>query len=108
METDLGVDLLLRTPQGVSPTDAGRLLLDRARRLLADFDATRQAVRDFESDPAGEVHLVRPLARSLGSAADAVHRLCRETLQHLIAEGRWLTDLDDPGQAHRPAPPKGA
>ncbi len=60
MEADLGTALLLRTPQGVLPTDAGSLLLKRARSLLQDFEETLQAVRDFESEPAGEVHIGLP------------------------------------------------
>lgn len=60
MEADLGTALLLRTPQGVQPTDAGKLLLTRARDLLRDFEETLQAVRDFESEAAGEVHIGLP------------------------------------------------
>ncbi|MFU8866167.1 MAG: LysR family transcriptional regulator, partial [Rhodobacterales bacterium] len=60
MEADLGTALLLRTPQGVLPTDAGKLLLTRARHLLQEFEKTLQAVRDFESEAAGEVHIGLP------------------------------------------------
>lgn len=60
METDLGTALLVRTPQGVFPTEAGRLMADRARALLREFEDMQQAVRDFESDPAGEVHIGLP------------------------------------------------
>lgn len=60
METDLGTTLLLRTPQGVVPTDAGTLLLDRARGILAEFEATKRAVAEHDSDPAGEVRLGLP------------------------------------------------
>lgn len=60
MEADLGTELLSRTPQGVAPTEAGLLLLQRARDIIADFESARQAVQEFESDPAGEVHLGLP------------------------------------------------
>lgn len=60
MEADLGTPLLVRTAQGVFPTEAGKLLEAGARALLADFAALQQAVRDFEAEPAGEVHIGLP------------------------------------------------
>lgn len=60
MEADLGTELLLRTPQGVVPTDAGRLLLERARDIIADFESAKQAVKEFAGDPAGEVQIGLP------------------------------------------------
>ncbi|MFD2238032.1 LysR family transcriptional regulator [Aureimonas populi] len=60
MEADLRTELLLRTPQGVFPTPAGELLLERARALVADFEAMKQAVSDHGSEPAGEVRLGLP------------------------------------------------
>lgn len=60
MEADLGTTLLLRTPQGVLPTDAGRLLLERARSIIAEFEATLRAVAEHDSEPAGEVRLGLP------------------------------------------------
>lgn len=60
MEADLGTVLLLRTPQGVLPTDAGTLLLERARSIIAEFEATKRAVAEHDSEPAGEVRLGLP------------------------------------------------
>lgn len=60
MESDLGTELLLRTPQGVVPTDAGLVLLERARDLIADFENAKLAVQEYASEPAGEVHLGLP------------------------------------------------
>ncbi|OWU85679.1 hypothetical protein ATO6_01760 [Oceanicola sp. 22II-s10i] len=60
MEAELGTELLIRTPQGVTPTEAGTLLLDRARMLLADFESALQEVRDLAEEPAGEVHIGLP------------------------------------------------
>lgn len=60
MEGDLGTELLVRTPQGVVPTDAGLVLLQRAREIIADFQSAQQAVREHANDPAGEVHLGLP------------------------------------------------
>jgi LysR family nitrogen assimilation transcriptional regulator len=44
LETELGVDLLVRHSRGVTPTAAGRLLQDRALRILADVEAARREV----------------------------------------------------------------
>ncbi len=60
MEADLGIALLSRTPQGVLPTDAGILLLAKARRIIADFEDAKQAVREFETEAAGEVRIGLP------------------------------------------------
>ncbi len=60
MEADLGIELLSRTPQGVAPTEAGLLLLQRARDIIVDFESALLEVRDFKSEPAGEVHLGLP------------------------------------------------
>lgn len=60
MEADLGTELLLRTPQGVVPTPAGRLLLERARALVADFESMKQAVAEHDNQPAGDVRLGLP------------------------------------------------
>lgn len=60
MEADLGTELLVRTPQGVIPTDAGLVLLNRARGIIAEFESTKQEVREYASDPAGEVQLGLP------------------------------------------------
>jgi LysR family nitrogen assimilation transcriptional regulator len=60
MESDLGTELLLRTPQGVVPTDAGLVLLQRARDIIADFESAKQAVGEHARDPAGEVQIGLP------------------------------------------------
>jgi DNA-binding transcriptional LysR family regulator len=45
LERELGVTLLNRHGRGVELTDAGRLLVERTRRLLVDVDGTADAVR---------------------------------------------------------------
>jgi LysR family nitrogen assimilation transcriptional regulator len=47
LEEELGVKLLLRHSRGVAPTQAGRLLQERARAILADVDRARLDVRAF-------------------------------------------------------------
>src|SRR5260370_11783333 len=45
LEARLGVKLLLRTTRQVTPTNAGRAFLERARRLLDDLDEAANAAR---------------------------------------------------------------
>jgi DNA-binding transcriptional LysR family regulator len=49
LEARLGVKLLLRTTRRVTPTDAGRLFLERARQILGDLDDAESAARGADS-----------------------------------------------------------
>ncbi|MDB5572335.1 MAG: hypothetical protein JWN93_3518 [Hyphomicrobiales bacterium] len=49
LEEELGVKLLLRHSRGVSPTQAGRLLHERARAILAQVDRARTDLRSLGS-----------------------------------------------------------
>ena len=44
LEHELGVPLLVRHRRGVDLTEAGRVLAERARRLLAEAEATAEEV----------------------------------------------------------------
>lgn len=45
LEQELGVDLLTRHSRGVVPTEAGRLLLERARTIIREIENTAREVR---------------------------------------------------------------
>jgi LysR family transcriptional regulator, nitrogen assimilation regulatory protein len=49
LEQELGVDLLVRHSRGVVPTEAGRVLFDRAKSILQLVQATEQEVKSFGS-----------------------------------------------------------
>jgi LysR family nitrogen assimilation transcriptional regulator len=49
LEQELGVDLLVRHSRGVVPTEAGRILFDRAKSILQLVQATEQEVKSFGS-----------------------------------------------------------
>jgi DNA-binding transcriptional LysR family regulator len=49
LEARLGVKLLLRTTRHVTPTDAGRVFLERARQILGDLDDAENATRGVDS-----------------------------------------------------------
>lgn len=47
LEKELGVALLARHSRGISPTQAGVFLFERAKKILADLDDTARQVRDM-------------------------------------------------------------
>jgi len=49
LETRLGVKLLLRTTRRVTPTDAGRVFLERARQILANLDDAENSARGADN-----------------------------------------------------------
>ncbi|RJE82280.1 LysR family transcriptional regulator [Paracoccus onubensis] len=60
MEEALGTRLLLRHSGGVTPTEAGLRLIERARRLLAEFDQMHEDMRQIGSEPGGTVRIGLP------------------------------------------------
>ena len=60
METDLGLPLLFRTPQGVQPTEAGLILLRNARLIIEQFEQAQREIRGSAAEPSGEVRLGLP------------------------------------------------
>ncbi|MCG8490223.1 MAG: LysR family transcriptional regulator [Sneathiellales bacterium] len=60
MEDEFGHALLIREKRGVKPTEAGLLLFERARRLIADAEKTRQDLLDFGEQPKGTVRIGFP------------------------------------------------
>ena len=60
LESELGLDLLVRHSRGVTPTEAGKLLFERARRILADVEATQRELQAFSSPKIDHVVLGMP------------------------------------------------
>jgi DNA-binding transcriptional LysR family regulator len=58
MEEVLGAPLLIRSRQGVTPTEAGRTLLRHARTLLAQSARLREDLSAFAGGLSGEVRLL--------------------------------------------------
>ena len=60
LEENLGTQLMLRHRSGVVPTEAGRLLVERARRILDEMARTEDDIRTLDSDPSGVVRVGLP------------------------------------------------
>ena len=100
MEAELGTELLTRTPQGVSPTEAGATLAEDARAILAKFEATKRAIHDRNREPSGEVligllgtiaqHLAVPLILEAKRLYPKVRLRVTEAMSGFILE--WLRD----------------
>lgn len=60
LETELGVDLLVRHSRGVTPTQAGELLFQRARRILDEVEATQRELQAINAQTTDHVVLGMP------------------------------------------------
>lgn len=55
LEARIGTDLFVRSPRGVTLTDAGTILVDRAKHILTEIEDTKREVRQAGAHPAGKV-----------------------------------------------------
>ncbi len=78
LERDLGLVLFIRTTRRVELTPAGRVLLERGRRVLAEVDLAIDEARRADGEPPGVVTIGHgPLSRTVAlriAAAVAVER----------------------------------
>ena len=77
LEERLGVTLLERTTRRVDLTDAGRELLTRGTRLLADLDALEHDVREIGQGAAGTLRV--------GFVGSSTYRLMPEIVRRMTA-----------------------
>jgi len=78
LESRLGVRLFQRTTRRVSPTTEGHVLCERARRILHEFAAAENALREQQSQLAGPIRLVSSFGFGrhwVGPALSAFQRL---------------------------------
>jgi DNA-binding transcriptional LysR family regulator len=104
LENELGVTLVQRTTRRVSITDAGELLVARARRILAEVDAAQselQALRGLRTGHVilGAMHTMGPIDLSLALAIfhqrhPGVELTVREQSSEELAEMLRVDELD--------------
>ena len=62
LEERLGVTLFRRSTRHLSPTEAGRLLLEGSQRILADLEEVELAVSEQRREPRGHLRLNAPVS----------------------------------------------
>src|SRR5213079_182529 len=77
MEEALGAALLVRGRQGVTPTQAGRTLLQHARAILTQTERLREDLGPFSRGLAGSVRIL--------SNTNALTEFLPETLSSFLA-----------------------
>jgi len=100
LETELNVPLLYRNGRGVTPTDAGGLLLKRANALLEQFQRVEHEMKSLEGIVSGSVTLgvppsvsqvlIRPLINHFRRLYPAVSLEIVEAFSGHVNE--WLAD----------------
>ena len=78
LEEELGIALLLRHSRGVTPTQAGRLLQERARTILADVDRARLEVRALGQRDRDHLALGVPPSMVLMLGAELMMHACAD------------------------------
>ncbi|MHB9756012.1 LysR family transcriptional regulator [Streptomyces sp. BYX5S] len=102
LEEELGVPLFERTRQGMRPTEAGAVVVERARRALHELERARAEVRPTPGEVTGIVTvgllestlelLAEPLVTAVGEAHPGVQlRVMTAYSGHLQ---QWLDDGD--------------
>ncbi|QRM29821.1 LysR substrate-binding domain-containing protein [Microvirga sp. VF16] len=88
MEKSLGAPLLLRNRQGVTPTPAGRTLLQHARALLAQAECLREDLGSYTGGLIGQIRIL--------SNTNALTEFLPEALGAFLAEHPHVSiDLEE-------------
>lgn len=72
LEEQLGVVLLARRRNGVVPTAAGKLLLERSRSLLASASDISREISSFADGVRGKIHLMAAMSMMVGALPDDI------------------------------------
>src|SRR6266478_3445572 len=100
LEEEIGVDLLKRSPRGVTLTAEGKLFLDEVRELLKRADESVEKVRALARGEYGELHVgyapsptVEILPPALAAFQKAVPRV--KVLLHDLSEQELVDGLQN-------------
>ena len=104
LETELGVRLLERRPRRVTVTDAGQIVVHRARRALAEIQSVHAELRELSGLVAGHLTIglthapgaldIAKLLADYGTRHPAVMLTLREGLSHELADQVRDDELD--------------
>ena len=72
LESALGARLLQRTTRTLTLTEAGRLYLDRARRVLAEVEDADRSVGQLSDAPRGQLRVSAPMSFGFLHLAPAI------------------------------------
>lgn len=78
LEVDLGRPLFRRHGHGVTLTEAGQRLLERAQQILRDVERTTAEIRSGSSGPSGVLSIAVPPAAGRLLAPELVRRFARD------------------------------
>lgn len=92
LEDDFGVRLLNRTSRRLSLTEAGQVYLERAERLLQDFDEMRDAVSQLAIRPRGILRIQSRISLGTQHVAPLIPTFLAQYPDLKI--DLWLTDND--------------
>lgn len=92
LEDDLGVRLLNRTSRRLSLTEAGQVYLERAERLIQDFDEMRDAVTQLVARPRGTLRILSRISLGTQHVAPLIPAFLAQYPDLKI--DLWLTDVD--------------
>jgi DNA-binding transcriptional LysR family regulator len=100
LEDEIGVDLMKRSPRGVTLTAEGKLFLDEVRELLKRADESVEKVRALARGEYGELHIgyaptptVEILPPALAAFQKAVPRV--KVVLHDLSSDELITGLRD-------------
>jgi len=99
LEKTLGVRLLNRTTRSVSPTDAGRRLLDRLNPVLRDLDTALDGIAEERGGPGGTLRINANKGAAqwlLRHVVPTFLSRCPGVALDLVSEGR-LVDIVEQG-----------
>lgn len=100
MEEAFGAPLLVRGASGVTPTEAGELLMRRARSIISDFDQMTEDMCQLGREPSGIVRiglpgtisgiLSVPLVAAMYERHPQIKLVIAEAMSGFV--GEWLDD----------------
>lgn len=98
LESELGVQLLLRTTRSASPTDNGRIYYERCLAILADIEEADLTVSQLQVSPRGTLKVNAPMSFGtvhLGKAIAVFMKLYPELRIHLILSDQQLNTVQE-------------